>query len=187
MPANNKPLRRRRARENVGEKRSANPKSLPARVREQTPAQIVVMPYFTYDTSVIISRKITDLPDSFLMSAIVLLELTANAKDDSQRKLYERLFRQYRQGNSLIVPDDDDWLLASKVLYWLTHARKRVLKGKLKRLQRGASQRMALDVLIAVSARRWGATVITENWDDFKAIQRYCNTRVAKASDFFRA
>jgi len=27
---------------------------------------------------------------------------------------------------------------------------------------------MALDVLIAVSARRWKAIVVTENWRDFK-------------------
>ena len=45
---------------------------------------------------------------------------------------------------------------------------------------------MALDVLIAVSARRWRATVVTENYDDFKTIQRYCNTKIAKASDFFQ-
>jgi hypothetical protein len=35
------------------------------------------MPYFTCDTSVIISRKLTDLhrmPQSFLMSAVVLTE-----------------------------------------------------------------------------------------------------------------
>src|SRR6185503_14856710 len=114
---------------------------------------MVLMPYFTYDTSVIISRKIIDLPGSFLMSAIVLLELTANARDDSQRRRYERLFRQYRQDNSLIIPDEDDWLLASKVLYWLTHSRRRVLKGRLKKLPTGASQRMALDALLAVSAR----------------------------------
>jgi len=54
----------------------------------------------------------------------------------------------------------------------------------LKRLHPGASQRMALDVLIAVSARRWKAAVVTENWQDFKAIQRYCNAKIAKASEF---
>jgi predicted nucleic acid-binding protein len=148
------------------------------------------MPYFTYDTSVIISRKVTDLPGlpgSFLMSSIVLMELTASAKDDSQRKLYERLFRQYQQDNSLIVPDENDWLLTSRILYWLTQNRRRLTKGKLKRLPAGVSQRMALDVLIAVSARRWRATVVTENWEDFKAIQRYCNTKIAKASEFFRS
>ncbi|HXI25783.1 MAG TPA: hypothetical protein VNG71_18140 [Pyrinomonadaceae bacterium] len=78
------------------------------------------MSYFTYDTSVIISRKVTDLPGlpgSFLLSAVVLMELTASAKDESQRKVYERLFRQYQQDNSLIVPDENDWLLASKILF----------------------------------------------------------------------
>jgi predicted nucleic acid-binding protein len=147
------------------------------------------MPFFTYDTSVIISRRPTLLPDkasNFLWSAVVLMELTASAKDDSQRKVYQQLFRQYSQDNSLMVPNEDDWLLASKVLYLLSQDRKRRHRGKLKRLHPGASQRMALDVLIAVSARRWRATVVTENWDDFKAIERYSRTRIVRASAFFR-
>lgn len=40
------------------------------------------MPYFTYDTSVIISRKLRRLdgmPGKFLMSAIVLMELTGSS------------------------------------------------------------------------------------------------------------
>ena len=119
------------------------------------------------------------------MSAVVLMELMTSARDDSQRKLYERLFRQYQQDNSLIVPDENDWLLSARILYWLTQSRRRSLKGKLKRLPTGASQRMALDVLLAVSARRWRATVVTENWHDFKASQRFCNTKVIRASDFF--
>lgn len=122
---------------------------------------------------------------SFLWSAVVLLELTASAKDDSQRKVYERLFRQYSEDNCLIVPNENDWLLACKILYLLSQDRRRSHKGKLKKLPPGASQRMALDVLIAVSARRWKATVVTENWQDFKAIQRYCNTKIVKASEFF--
>jgi predicted nucleic acid-binding protein len=147
------------------------------------------MPYFTYDTSVIISRKPTGLPGksgNFLWSAVVLMELTASAKDDSQRKVYERLFHQYSEDNSLIVPNEDDWFLASRILYLLSQDRRRSNKGMLKRLHPGASQRMALDVLMAVSARRWKAVVVTENWQDFKAIQRYCKAKVAKASDFFR-
>ena len=145
------------------------------------------MPYFTYDTSVIISRKPTLLPgnsSNFLWSAVVLMELTASAKDDSQRKIYERLFRQYNEDNSLIIPNEDDWVLASRVLYLLSQDRRRRHGGKLKKLHPGASQRMALDVLIAVSARRWRATVVTENWDDFKAIERYSRAKVVKASAF---
>jgi hypothetical protein len=67
-----------------------------------------------------------------------------------------------------------------------THARKRSQKGTLQRLPPGASQRLALDVLIAVSARRWKAQVVTENWTDFQQIQRYCNTTIVKAANFFQ-
>ncbi len=145
------------------------------------------MSYLTFDTSVIVSRKSTlgsGTSHNFLWSAVVLLELTASAKDNSQRKIYERLFHQYREDNSLIIPNEDDWLLASRVLYLLSQDRRRSYRGKLKKLYPGVSQRMALDVLIAVSARRWKAAVVTENWEDFKAIQRYCNTRIIKASEF---
>ena len=147
------------------------------------------MPYFTYDTSVIIARKVLNLqrmPQNFLVSAVVLMELIASTKDLSQRKAYEQLYRQYQKDNLLIVPTDEDWLLAAKILYLLTHARKRLHKGKLKQLPPGASQRLALDVLLAVSARRWKAQVVTENWSDFKAIQRYCNTPIVKAAQFFQ-
>ena len=145
------------------------------------------MPYFTYDTSVIIARKLTDLqrmPKNFLMSAIVLMELMAGAQDRSIWKFYEGLFRQYQTRNLLIVPTVEDWFFAAKVLYLLTHSRKQ--QGKLRRLPPGVSQRLAHDALIAVSARRWKAQVVTENWADFKAIQRYCNTMIVKAAQFFR-
>jgi predicted nucleic acid-binding protein len=95
------------------------------------------MPYFTYDTSVIISRQLVDLPQqatNFLLSAVVLMELAASATDASQRKVYEQLFQNYREDNSLIVPNEDDWLLASKVLYWLSQARRRSGGGSLRRL-----------------------------------------------------
>ncbi len=121
------------------------------------------MAYFVCDTSTYISRMLSDLPDNFLFSSVVLMELMAGAADESQRKVYEQVHREYARDNSLIVPDEDDWLRASKVLYQLAHARRRSSKGKAPRLQPGASQRMALDVLIAVSARSYDATVVTEN------------------------
>ena len=145
------------------------------------------MPYFTYDTSVIIARKLTDLqrmPKNFLLSAIVLMELMAGAQDRSIWKFYEGLFRQYQTRNLLIVPTVEDWFFGAKILYLLTHSRKQ--QGKLRRLPPGVSQRLAHDALIAVSARRWKAQVVTENWADFKAIQRYCNTTIVKAAQFFR-
>jgi hypothetical protein len=80
--------------------------------------------------------------------------------------------------------DQDDWLLAGKVLHLLSNDRRRSDGGNLKRLRPGASQRMALDILIAVSARRWKATAVTDNWQDFRAIQRYCKTKCVRASEF---
>ena len=147
------------------------------------------MAYFTYDTSVIISRKLIDLlamPSSFLMSAIVLTELSSSVRDDSERKMLEITFRAYQREERLIVPNSEDWLLTSKILFLLANSRRRLDHGKLKRLPPGASQHLALDVLIAVSARRWKAQVVTENWADFKAIQRYCNVRICRASEFFK-
>ena len=147
------------------------------------------MPYFTCDTSVLISRKLTDfqkMPENFLMSAVVMMELIAGADDASYRRVYEQAFHSYQKNNSLIVPTYDDWLTTSKVLYLLAQSRKREQKGRLRPLPPGVAQRLALDVLIAVSARRWKAQVVTENWVDFKAIQRYCNTTIVRAATFFK-
>jgi predicted nucleic acid-binding protein len=146
------------------------------------------MPYFTYDTSVIISRRLVDLRQAtnFLLSTVVLMELAASAPDASQRRVYEQLFQNYREDDSLIVPNEDDWLLASKVLYWLSQGRRRSCGGRLWRLDKGASQRMALDALLAASARRCKAAVVTENWKDFKSIQRFCNVKIVKAAEFFK-
>ncbi|HKP81383.1 MAG TPA: hypothetical protein VJT69_05170 [Pyrinomonadaceae bacterium] len=127
------------------------------------------------------------MPANFLLSAVVLMEVTAGARDISERKFFEGIFDYYKKKELLIIPNEDDWLLASKILFLLTHARRRSQKGKLRALPPGASQRLALDVLIAVSARRWRAQVVTENWSDFKAIQRYCNTTIIKAATFFRS
>ena len=148
------------------------------------------MAYSTYDTSVCISRRLTDfseMPQKFRMSAVVMMELIVGARDDTSRKGYEDMFRRYRDRDHLIVPNEEDWLLASKILFLLTTARRSSQKGILRRLPSGASQRLALDVLIAVSARRWKVQVVTENWTDFKAIQRYCNATVVKATTFFKS
>jgi predicted nucleic acid-binding protein len=83
------------------------------------------MPLYTFDTSVIIARKLSQLPSTFLFSSVALMELLAGAPNDSERKRYEVIQRAYSKDNSLIVPDADDWLLASKVLYWLAQDRRR--------------------------------------------------------------
>src|SRR5437763_14098553 len=141
------------------------------------------MAFYVCDTSTYISRKLSDLPDNFLFSSVVLMELMAGAADATQRKVYEQVHRAYARDNSLIVPDEDDWLVASRVLHQLAHGRHRSARGRAPRLQSGAAQRMALDALIAVSARSYDATVITEKWDDYKAIQNYYKFKLIRAAN----
>jgi len=45
---------------------------------------------------------------------------------------------------------------------------------------------MFFDALIAVSARRAGATVVTNDYDDFKAIQYYLRFKLIRGSHFFK-
>ena len=144
------------------------------------------MKRYTCDTSVIIARKLYDFPDNFCFTSVVLSELLSASKDETERKYYEALMQEYFDDNDLIIPTFEDWLMASKVLYWLARKRKKQAGGKSPKLKAGASQRMAFDALIAVSCKRADVTLITENWDDFKAIQYYCPVQLSKASDFFQ-
>jgi predicted nucleic acid-binding protein len=144
------------------------------------------MPGITFDTSVFVSYKPVEFPAGFLMSAVVIQEILAAAVDETELRRWSATFRAYEGEGRLIVPTSDDWLMAGKVLCWLARGRKKSAGGKSPRRVPEAKQRMAYDTLIAVSARRVGATVVTVNWDDFRAIQYYCDVKVQRASDFFR-
>jgi predicted nucleic acid-binding protein len=143
------------------------------------------MAYVTFDTSFIISHRVSSLPDNFLLSDVVVMELMASANDDSVRKAFETMRAAHEKDGTLIVPTTDDWLMAGRVLYWLTKGRKRKAGGKAPKLIPGASQSMALDALIAVSAKRVGAAVVTENYDDFKAIGYYLDGLSVKHGNRF--
>ena len=49
------------------------------------------MATYTFDSSVIIAYKVRELPKDFVLSAVVVAELTAGAPDNSTRKDYEAL------------------------------------------------------------------------------------------------
>ena len=64
------------------------------------------MPYFTYDTSVCISRNLTDfqkMPQDFRLSAVVMMELMAGDPHESRRKFFREVFRQFQKDNLIIV------------------------------------------------------------------------------------
>lgn len=145
------------------------------------------MARLTFDTSFIISYRLSALPDNFYLSAVVITEITAGANSDKVRKQFEAIRRDHERDGTLIVPMSEDWLLASRVLYWLAQGRKREAGGKAPPLRSGAAQRMLCDALIAISAARAGVTVVTVDWDDFKAIQYYHRkVKLMRASDFLK-
>lgn len=90
------------------------------------------MPTLTFDSSVIIAHRVQELPKDFVLSAVVIGELTAGARDDSTRKLYEAMRSEFNKDNALITPTVDDWLTASRILFWLSRSRKKRPEGKLR-------------------------------------------------------
>lgn len=143
------------------------------------------MTRITFDTSVVIAYKLTQAPKNFVLSAPVIGELISAANDDSERKAYEAIRRDHEKNGTLIVPTAEDWLTASRILFWLSRKRKKLAGGQTPPLKTGASQRMMMDALIAVSARREAVTVVTDDWEDYKAIQYYCKVKLKRGGDYF--
>lgn len=144
------------------------------------------MPRYTYDTNIIKGYKVERLPENFYMSTVVLSELMTGAVDQSEFDGYLETWRRHAKDETLIIPTAADWLMASKVLYWLAQERRRRAGGRAPRWSPSAKQELAMDALIATSARREGVTVVT-NDTDFDAIQYYCKTlKLERGSDFFK-
>jgi predicted nucleic acid-binding protein len=144
------------------------------------------MPRYTFDTNIIKGYKVERLPDNFYMSAVVLSELMTGAVDQSEFDGYQETWRRHAKDGTLIIPVDADWLMTGKVLYWLAQERRRKAGRKAPRWSPSAKQELAMDALIATSARREGVTVVT-NDTDFDAIQYYCKTlKLERGSDFFK-
>ena len=143
------------------------------------------MPRVTYDTNVFIKEKPAYFPAGFFMSAIVIEELAAGARDNSRLRELDVARKRYEKEGRLLVPNGEDWWFAGKILNSIT----RGLKSRGGRQTRGMShaeqQRVLRDVLIARTARREGVVVITSDLSDFARIQPYCNVRVKHPNEFF--
>ncbi|HMV50743.1 MAG TPA: hypothetical protein PLD20_12325 [Blastocatellia bacterium] len=143
------------------------------------------MPHITYDTSVFIAYKPESFPKGFLLSAVVLQELTAGAKDKSELRTLEAILRAYEKRGRLLVPTGEDWWLASKVLYALLQGLKSQSGGLTPRLPAAEKQRIIRDVLIARTAKRAGALIVTDNLKDFERIKRFCAARTVGGATYF--
>lgn len=138
----------------------------------------------TYDTNVMIQYRPATFPAGFFMSAVVLQELTAGAKDAAAVRAYEQFRKHYESMDRLLVPTGEDWWLAGKVLNSLHRGLRSHKRGHVTAISKGEQQRILRDVLIALTARRAGTTVVTENISDFEKIRNFCNVRIVRPAEF---
>jgi predicted nucleic acid-binding protein len=114
------------------------------------------------DSAVLALRRFSvDAP--LWLSAVVLEELYAGASGRVQRSL-ERMERDFDRVKRILVPTLGDWTQAGRVLAWLAarYGYEKIGQG-----------RLANDALIAMSAARMGATVITANQRDFARLAEF--------------
>jgi len=133
------------------------------------------------DTSVYLSflrrdGEIHDLrfllrPTLLYMSSVVFAELYVGAKDRSTIRSLERLYRTFDRLDRVVTPEKQVWFEAARLLQQL---------GVRRGFEARGLARLTHDVLIALTARKIGAVVFTQNRRDFERIRelRYFQLRV---------
>jgi predicted nucleic acid-binding protein len=113
------------------------------------------------DAAMALRRIAADAP--LWLSAVVLEELYAGTAD-RDRKVVERLERDFDRARRILVPNLSDWTQAGRVLARLAAKYHYELIGK---------GRFTNDALIAMSAGRLGIRVITANERDFSRLAEF--------------
>ena len=103
------------------------------------------------------------LPVTFL-AAVVAYELRVNAADRRSSDLVQQFVDPVERSGRCVTPVFADWIEASDIISAIAE-RDRTWRSKLPALLN--------DVLIALCARRVGATLLTHNGQDFRLIRRH--------------
>jgi predicted nucleic acid-binding protein len=113
------------------------------------------------DAALVLRRLAAGAP--LWMSAVVLQELYAGA-GDRERRVVEKLERDFDRAKRIVVPNLSDWTQTGKVLARLA------AKYDYERIGQG---RLTNDALIALSAGRTGVCVITANERDYRRLAEF--------------
>ena len=103
------------------------------------------------------------------LSAVVLMELRAGARSARDRRLVERVESAFLKAERVLVPSRTVFIEAGDAL-------RRLHADRGHRIE--TSHSIVNDVLIALSARSIGATVVTKNEGDYRAIQAVSSFRL---------
>ena len=101
---------------------------------------------------------------STVLSAVVAYELRVNARDDRTGELVREYIGPMERAGRTVSPTFADWSEAGAIVTSI-EAREKQLRSKLPTLLN--------DVLIALCARRVGATLFTHNREDFQLVRRH--------------
>ena len=114
------------------------------------------------DSAIVLERWVKESP--LWLSSVVLEELYAGAKPDD-RRIVEKLERDFERANRVLVPSLSDWTFAGRILANVArkHGYEKIGKA-----------RLTNDALISTSAARSGITVITTNSRDFALLAEFC-------------
>lgn len=104
------------------------------------------------------------------LSAVVVMELRAGAFSSRERRLLQRLEGAFEKAGRLLTPTPRVFAEAGDVLRRLQADRGYRIRAR---------HSIANDVMIALSARSIGATVVTQNERDYRAIQTVRAFRLA--------
>jgi predicted nucleic acid-binding protein len=104
------------------------------------------------------------------LSTVVLMELEAGATTAAARRAVGQLSSSFVRTNRLVAPSPAAWRRAGPVL--------RSLRSRGREIRRSS---LVNDVLIALTARDIGATVLTADATDFAAIRRIVDFSYASA------
>jgi predicted nucleic acid-binding protein len=105
-------------------------------------------------------QEILDLKFVVRLSAVVLAELSRGARSREMRRFVDDLAKNLR----IIAPNEREWMQSGRIVNRLVAA---------KRFDIHKTREIHFDVLIALTARRIGACLITCNVDDFTAIREF--------------
>jgi predicted nucleic acid-binding protein len=114
------------------------------------------------DSATVLQRWAKDSP--LWLSSVVLEELYAGAHP-ADRRILERLERDFAKAQRVLVPSLNDWSSAGKILAAVAQSHGYEKIGR---------TRLTNDALIATSAARNGIQVITLNARDFALLARFC-------------
>lgn len=105
----------------------------------------------------------------FYMSTVVIEELYAGAHERKTIKLLDKLYDTFHDTGRLVAPEASDWKQAGIII-----AKLQKKYGFEKKFLAGITN----DVLIALSAKRIGAILVTNNTKDFSMIKEFVNFKI---------